>query len=145
MLSVYANPRFDDFRSGYSGSKRPASVPQPRHVAHAASAPPTNPLLRCADRYECVLQPGECLFVPAGCAHAVRNLDHTLAISANFVDASNLGLVRDELAVAALRSPEAAALPEQLSAPAFDATMDFARGDVPWAEFKRPPGCPHDA
>lgn len=33
MLSVYANPRFDDFRSGYSGSKRPASVPQPRNVA----------------------------------------------------------------------------------------------------------------
>ena len=105
--------------------------------APPAAEQPPNPLLRHADRYQGVLRAGECLFVPAGCAHAVRNLSHTLAISANFVDASNLELVRDELAIAGLRNPEAATLLKHLSTPGFDSTMDFEVGDLPWREFKR--------
>ena len=59
------------------------------------------PLLRYLDRWEVTLGPGELLFVPAGAAHAVTNLSHTAAISANFVDSTNLDLFREELSVAA--------------------------------------------
>ena len=47
-------------------------------------------MLRYLDRWEVTLGPGELLFVPAGAAHAVTNLSHTAAISANFVDSTNL-------------------------------------------------------
>ena len=33
---------------------------------------------------------GEVLFVPAGCPHGVRNVTDTVAISANYIDSSNL-------------------------------------------------------
>ena len=58
-------------------------------------------MLRYLDRWEVTLGPGELLFVPAGAAHAVTNLSHTAAISANFVDSTNLDLFREELSVAA--------------------------------------------
>ena len=39
----------------------------------------------CAGRYEAVLEPGECMFVPAGCPHAVRGCAacHDLAASSS--------------------------------------------------------------
>ena len=36
------------------------------------------------------LEPGELLFVPGGLAHTVENLTPSLAISMNYVDASNV-------------------------------------------------------
>lgn len=61
-----------------------------------------HPLLSLTHPRECVLQPGELLFVPAGCTHRVENLEKSLAISANFVDSSNIELVKKELKVNAL-------------------------------------------
>ena len=57
------------------------------------------PLLALTSPHECVLGAGELLFVPHGCPHRVQNLEKSLAISANFVDASNLLAVRRELRV----------------------------------------------
>ena len=37
-----------------------------------------------------VLKAGQIMFIPAGCAHVVRNIGHTLAISYNYVDKTNL-------------------------------------------------------
>ena len=74
---------------------------------------------------------------PAGAPHAVTNLTHTTAVSANFVEASHVDGCREELAVAAAHSPEAARLLEQLSSPAFPAEMDLGVGHLPWREFKR--------
>ena len=70
------------------------------------------PLLRYLDRWEVTLGPGELLFVPAGAAHAVTNLSHTAAISANFVDSTNLDLFREELSVAACSKCPALAVPQ---------------------------------
>ena len=36
-------------------------------------------------------QKGDVLFVPAGCPHRVENLTDTLAVSCNYVDATNVG------------------------------------------------------
>lgn len=38
--------------------------------------------------------PGDCLVVPAGWAHSVANLTTTIALTGNFVNASNIGAVR---------------------------------------------------
>ena len=43
------------------------------------------------------LQPGDLLFVPAGCPHRVLNLSDTVAVSANFVDGTNLHVARRAL------------------------------------------------
>jgi hypothetical protein len=54
---------------------------------------------------ECILQPGELLFVPAGSPHYVTNLTDTVAVclgpaaadaqvSGNYIDASNIELVK---------------------------------------------------
>mmetsp|Transcript_11218 Transcript_11218/g.17627 ORF Transcript_11218/g.17627 Transcript_11218/m.17627 type:complete len:306 (+) Transcript_11218:856-1773(+) len=45
------------------------------------------------------LEAGEVLFVPAGCPHAVDNVTLTVAISANFVDSSNIQRSLEELGV----------------------------------------------
>ena len=56
-----------------------------------------HPLLTLTHPWECVLQPGELLFVPSGCPHRVDNVEKSLAISANFVDRSNVDKVLEEL------------------------------------------------
>ena len=56
-----------------------------------------HPLLAFTHPHECVLQSGEVLYVPSGCAHRVENLEKYLAISANFVDCSNFEWVKREL------------------------------------------------
>ena len=66
-----------------------------------SEAPPPRRSLRRAPRWEGVLKAGECLFVPAGCPHAVANLTKTSAISANVLLPDNLELARQELRVAA--------------------------------------------
>ena len=55
------------------------------------------PLLSVTSTLECTLQAGEILFVPAGCPHRVKNMETSLAVSANYVDTSNLDRVKNEL------------------------------------------------
>ena len=43
-----------------------------------------------AMRWDVDLAPGEVLFVPGGAAHAVSNLDATVAFAGNFIDDTNL-------------------------------------------------------
>ena len=67
----------------------------------------SHPLLSLTHPRECVLNAGELLFVPFGCPHRVQNLTKSLAISANFVDDSNLAEVKEELRVNELLDPRA--------------------------------------
>ncbi|XP_076326405.1 bifunctional arginine demethylase and lysyl-hydroxylase JMJD6-A-like isoform X2 [Tachypleus tridentatus] len=60
------------------------------------------PLLGLAQPIECILQPGELLFVPASCPHRVENLETSVAVSSNFVDESNISLARTELEINSL-------------------------------------------
>ena len=66
-----------------------------------------HPLLALTHPRECVLAPGELLFVPYGSPHRVENLESSLAISANFVSNSNLEAVLEELEVNGLLDPRA--------------------------------------
>ena len=43
------------------------------------------------------LKPGELLFVPGGLPHTVENLTPTMAISTNYVDASNMDRLVDSI------------------------------------------------
>ncbi len=63
------------------------------------------PLLSLTHPRECILCPGELLFVPSGSPHRVENLEMSLAISANFVDESNFSLAMEELRVNGLLDP----------------------------------------
>jgi len=48
--------------------------------------------------YECILEEGEVLFVPAGSPHQVINMEDTIAISMNYIDISNIELALNEIA-----------------------------------------------
>ncbi|CAM9505435.1 unnamed protein product, partial [Laminaria digitata] len=48
------------------------------------------PAALLARGYESILEAGDLLFVPAGCPHRVENLTDTLALSCNYVDATNV-------------------------------------------------------
>lgn len=50
------------------------------------------PLVRYAQKYEAIQEPGELMFIPAGSPHAVTNLEDIHAISMNYVDLSNIHL-----------------------------------------------------
>ena len=95
---------------------------------------------RTLERWSCVLESGDLLFVPCGCPHAVCNLTTiTAALSANFVGETNRSLAVDELSVAGLQSLPAAQLAAHLRAlPRL--AEDEVEGEVeglPWARFKR--------
>jgi hypothetical protein len=47
--------------------------------------------------YECILEPGEILFVPAGLPHQVVNLEDTIAVSMNYIDISNYRMAIEEI------------------------------------------------
>lgn len=95
-----------------------------------------HPLLSLSHPAQCTLSPGELLFVPAGSPHQVENLQPSLAISANFVDSSNLEGVVRELRVNGLRDPRAQALLQTLENPEFCRSVDYGQKDLPWREFK---------
>ena len=97
------------------------------------------PLLSQASPRQCILQPGELLFVPHGSPHRVENLDTSLAISANFIDLSNFQDVLSELRCNALVDPRAENLLEQLSATDFPDKMYSQQEDLAWDEFKQWP------
>jgi len=42
---------------------------------------------------ECMQLPGEIIYVPSGCVHAVLTLKDSIALSVNFVDRHNISLV----------------------------------------------------
>ena len=50
------------------------------------------PLVSKAVMYKAIQRPGDFIYIPAGCPHAVRNNDDILGISMNYVDISNLWL-----------------------------------------------------
>lgn len=102
------------------------------------SAPDLNhhPLLSLTHPRECLLSPGELLFVPSGCPHRVENIEPSLAISANFVDLSNFDGVLSELTVNALRDERAKTLLNTLQAPGFDCSMDSEQRSLSWEQFK---------
>ncbi|KAJ8318649.1 hypothetical protein KUTeg_003740 [Tegillarca granosa] len=96
----------------------------------------THPLLQLTEPMECILQPGELLFVPAGCPHRVENLEKSLAISANFVDLSNLELVKEELYVNSIMDQRAQDLYLQITNQDFVYDMNSQIKDLKWSEFK---------
>ncbi len=83
------------------------------------SFPPVEELRGRGHPIELDLQPGELLFVPGGTPHAVVNLDLTVAMAGNFVDASNVDRVLAELQQTGLRYGDDRGLFEALS------EMDF--------------------
>ena len=52
--------------------------------------------------HEVLLQPGDLIFVPAGWPHQVDNVDTSVAVSSNFVDASNLQRCLEEAEILGL-------------------------------------------
>lgn len=108
------------------------------------------PAARLLTVYEVILQPGDIIFVPRGWPHQVENLETTVAISANFIDDSNLaaaryeaevlGLVHEDPQILAgmLREAEASGLPAQLAASAAQARAESgsAGSGEPLREFK---------
>jgi hypothetical protein len=95
-----------------------------------------------ARRWEVDLEAGQVLFVPSGCAHSVTNLTDTAAISANFVDTSNIKRCLSELQVASsedVRSLEVLRGLKRVVAARGEGAQgreDDGRVFIPWAEFK---------
>ena len=79
------------------------------------------------------------MFVPVGCPHRVENVEPSLAISANFVDGSNLAMVIDELKINSLTDPRAAELLATITGKEFCTDMDADQCDLEWEEFKQWP------
>ncbi|KAK3580713.1 hypothetical protein CHS0354_005717 [Potamilus streckersoni] len=94
------------------------------------------PLLRNVQPRECILEPGDVLFVPAGCPHRVENLDKSLAISGNFVDLSNFSRVKDELQINSLLDPRARQLLDQFMEEGFRCNMSSDITDMKWEDYK---------
>ena len=96
-------------------------------------------------REQVILTPGELLIVPAGTPHQVQNLEDTVAIAGNFVDAWNVERVLSSLRVAS----QAGHAPSEMLSHAFRRTKGAAAAaddddgpetlerDLPWSEFKR--------
>jgi len=59
-----------------------------------------------ATRWDVDLAPGEVLFVPGGAAHAVSNLDATVAFAGNFIDDTNLDRALFDLRLMGLKQGE---------------------------------------
>eukprot|EP00929_Paragymnodinium_shiwhaense_P059665 TRINITY_DN29870_c0_g2_i1.p1 TRINITY_DN29870_c0_g2~~TRINITY_DN29870_c0_g2_i1.p1 ORF type:complete len:511 (-),score=98.90 TRINITY_DN29870_c0_g2_i1:214-1746(-) len=59
-------------------------------------APEEHPALAQVTVQEVVLEPGDVIFIPAGAPHQVANLETSVALSANFIDRSNIQRSRRE-------------------------------------------------
>ncbi|CAN0330004.1 unnamed protein product [Pylaiella littoralis] len=85
----------------------------------------------------CVLEAGDLLFVPAGCPHRVENLTDTLALSCNYVDATNVDGSLKALQDQAFTDPGAGALASALRA--CDRQLVRGQSEVPWMGLKKWP------
>ena len=65
--------------------------------------------------YSLTLLPGQLLFVPAGAPHRVENISDTIAVSANLVNQSNIGLATKYFKINALLDPRTEDLLHELS------------------------------
>ena len=76
----------------------PSSAPaiETAPVAAAAALPP---------HFQAVLEPGDVIFIPSGCPHHVRNVEDTVAISANVIGEANAAAAEEELSVLAISCP----------------------------------------
>ena len=98
------------------------------------------PLLQYVPHYECVLQPGELIFIPAGSAHQVENLENTLAVSGNYIDGSNWHDSMAEVAANAQRPDgtdgvlESRHVLQHWKEDTFDATMDMEPRDLLYSQ-----------
>ncbi|CBN75481.1 conserved unknown protein [Ectocarpus siliculosus] len=95
------------------------------------------PAALLAKGFSCVLEAGDLLFVPAGCPHRVENLTGTLALSCNYVDATNIDMSLAALQDQAFTDPQAAALASALG----NCNRKLARRqeEVPWTMLKKWP------
>jgi len=59
------------------------------------------PLAGLASSYEFELQPGEMVLIPRDFPHQVDNLDHTIALAGNYIDALNYPAFRKDLEITA--------------------------------------------
>lgn len=66
----------------------------------------------------------------------MENLDTSLAISSNFVDLSNLDLVKEELTLTSLIDDRSHDLLKQLSDQDFPTSMSSDIDHMPWEKFK---------
>lgn len=96
----------------------------------------SHPLYAKTYPIECLLQPGEILFVPSGCPHHVENMSNSLAISSNYVDVSNVAAVKQELGAASLVDEGAWQLLRQLEGGEVSLESDEEQRDLSWREFK---------
>lgn len=103
----------------------------PHLACGAADGDPTAPAasdsLQLTSPWEGVVRAGDVIFIPANCAHFVLNLTDTIAVSANYVDESNVDLALDELGPAALQDPRARRLVQELKAAAVAPTDNTLR------------------
>ena len=76
------------------------------------------------------------MFVPAGCPHRVENLEPSVAVSANFLDLSNLQLATRELTLAALLQPRSHDLLKQLTDPDFPSKLWSDIDHMRYKDFK---------
>lgn len=97
------------------------------------------PYLALTKPQQCILEPGDILFVPAGWPHRVENITHSVAISSNFVDLSNFSLVKKELHWISLVDLNARELLHQFNSPEFNSGMFSGQQDVSWNQFKQWP------
>ncbi|CAM9816845.1 unnamed protein product [Ascophyllum nodosum] len=93
-----------------------------------------HPAALLARGFQCVLEAGDVLFVPAGCPHRVENLTDTLAVSCNYVDATNVGGALEALGDQALTDPGADALASALRG--CDSSLVRGQRGVAWKALK---------
>lgn len=97
------------------------------------------PLLSTITPIQCVLEPGELLFVPQGSPHYVETLEDSLAVSANFIDLSNYQSAVEELRIMGIIDPQAKSLYNQVSSDNFPTKMWSEQKDLKWEQFKEWP------
>lgn len=94
------------------------------------------PLLSSITPLECILEPGEYLFIPSGTAYCIETLDDSLTITADYVDLTNLHDVKEELNSIMVTDTKLQDLHRQLTSDTFPTNMCSEQNDFTWEEFK---------
>eukprot|EP01065_Artemidia_motanka_P022375 TRINITY_DN26567_c0_g1_i2.p2 TRINITY_DN26567_c0_g1~~TRINITY_DN26567_c0_g1_i2.p2 ORF type:complete len:303 (+),score=86.44 TRINITY_DN26567_c0_g1_i2:471-1379(+) len=142
MLHLSGRKKWRIVRHSQAALLYPASS----HASYAADLFNTDftahPAARMADVYEVEALPGDLIFVPAGALHQVVNVDTTVAVTMNWIDASCV-----ELALKAIRArgvfdesvDDLGDLMERAHS-AGSVPAEPSQRHLPWAEFKRQGG-----